>query len=160
MPVSEAQSRANKKYHSKMKEDPNYLQKNRERTKLYFKKYYDSVKNEEWFKEANRLRANRFYTKNRENEKSKKLQYYYNNKEIIKEKQKFKNNLIIEEELKQQSQIKQILDKMIILINQTEEERTCDLVVGSEVVSTHSSIADEELTGDRPSLQSESIHKV
>ena len=64
--TSEAQKRAMKKYHNKMKDNEEYKQKEREAIKKSLKKYYDAHKDEEEFKQKCRDKSKKSYEKNKE----------------------------------------------------------------------------------------------
>lgn len=172
MTRSEAMIKAQKKYRDKQLADPDYVEKNRERTRYQFKKYYESVKFTEKFRESNRLNAKKFYHNNIEGERAKKLKYYHDNKEVIKAHRIFKNNLIdaehteiitkaIEHE-KQNKQLSEVILKLNNLIsskNQTSE--THDKTATSPILVRDGSTdakSEVEFVGVR--VQSESMQSV
>jgi hypothetical protein len=65
--TSEAQKRAIKKYHNKMKDNEEYKQKTREAIKKSLKKHYDAHKDEEEFKQKCRDKSKQSYERNKEN---------------------------------------------------------------------------------------------
>jgi hypothetical protein len=65
--TSEAQKRAMKKYHNKMKDNEEYKQKLREASKKSLKKHYDAHKDEEEFKQKCRDKSKQSYERHKEN---------------------------------------------------------------------------------------------
>jgi len=65
--TSEAQKRAMKKYHNKMKDNEEYKQKTQEAIKKCLKKYYDAHKDEEEFKQKCRDKSKESYERHKEN---------------------------------------------------------------------------------------------
>lgn len=74
--VSEAQKRANAKYHQKMKDDPDYKAK---RTEIV-KRYYQRKKDDPEFKQKINERSKAYYHRNKDEILEKRKQKYQNQK--------------------------------------------------------------------------------
>ena len=74
--VSEAQKRANAKYHEKMKNDPDYRAK---RTEIV-KRYYEKKKDDPEFRQKINQRSKEYYHRNREHILEQRKQKYQNQK--------------------------------------------------------------------------------
>tara|TARA_S200002703_G_scaffold65493_2_gene56579 strand:+ start:13302 stop:13559 length:258 start_codon:yes stop_codon:yes gene_type:complete len=79
--VSEAQKSATKRYHEKMKQDPEYRKKRSEQVK----KYYDRNKDDPEFRQKINERSKKYYQAHREEILEKRKQKYKNQADDLDE---------------------------------------------------------------------------